>query len=98
MTTISSHSAPISFGLSDLQAILMESLLVVGVSLFWIVTLPFAAFSLLGLRGWETVSGLSRANPLILRRGSVPSSHRAPAHGSLRKAKVKTDRCQWPAA
>ncbi len=82
MTTTSYHSALTSFGISDLRAILLEPFLIVAVSVFWIVTLPFAAVSLLGVKIWETVSVFSRANPLILRRGRVVSSDSAPAHGS----------------
>ena len=63
------------FGLTDLKSALLEPVLVVGVSAFWIVTLPFAAVSLLGVKIWDTASAFSRKtttrNPLILRRGQT---------------------------
>ena len=88
MTTIYSHSAltPRPFGLSELKAILIEPFLVVGVSVFWIVTLPFTAVSLLVVKVWDIVSGYSRANPLILRRGNAGKSDPAPAQGASAKS------------
>ncbi len=82
MNTISSDHASTPFGLPDLQEILIEPFLVVAVSLFWIVTLPFAVVSLLGVRVWDNVSGLARANPLILHRGSASNRNAAPARGA----------------
>ncbi len=78
------------FGSTDLKSALLEPLLVVGVSAFWIVTLPFAAVSLLGVKLWDTASALSRktatANPLILRRGQVTNDPAIPNSASPKKA------------
>ena len=86
MTNTYSHAALTSrpFGLAELKANLIEPFLVVGVSLFWIVTLPFAAAALFGVKIWDAVSVFSRStsrnHPLILRRGAVGKSEIAPAH------------------
>jgi hypothetical protein len=80
MTMTFSDSAlvpqPSPFGFSELKTVLLEPLLVVGVSLFWIVALPFAAVSLMSVKIWDTVVALrmgtaAQANPLILRRGGT---------------------------
>ena len=65
---------PLGFGFSDLKAILLEPLLMVGVSVFWILALPFVAVSLMCVKIWDTVVALKSgtANPLILRRGGAP--------------------------
>jgi len=74
---------------------LIEPLLVVGVSTFWLVTLPFFAASLFFVKVWETIvalksGGISRANPLILRRGPMAKGIAASPHrsGSARAAHV----------
>jgi hypothetical protein len=81
MTTIFPDSAlapqPSPVGFSELKAVLLEPLLVLGVSLFWIVALPFVAVSLMLVKIWDTVVALStgtaaQANPLILRHGGAP--------------------------
>ena len=84
----SENSRP--FGLTDLKSALLEPLLVVGVSAFWFVTLPFAAVSLLGVKLWETGSAFSHKtasrNPLILRRGQVAKEHAIAQPASPKKA------------
>lgn len=77
MTSTYSQSVlnPRSFGSADLKAALLEPLLVVGVSAFWLVTLPFAAVALFAVKIWDTAwafaHGSVQANPLILRRGQA---------------------------
>ena len=65
----------------DLKAALVEPLLVVGVSAFWLVTLPFAAVAMLGVKVGEGVKdfvrGAARTNPLILRKGNLARSEAA---------------------
>lgn len=85
MTTTVFHpslTSESSFGLVELKNALIESLLTVGAALFWIVALPFVAFSLMCVRVWDTLVALKsgaaiRPNPLILRRGLVKSSFTA---------------------
>ena len=74
-----------SSGLSGLGNLLAEPLLVVGVSTFWFLTLPFVAASLFCVRIWDTIT--SRPNPLILRRSAAAKStqHR---RGSAKAAHV----------
>ena len=45
------------FGSSELKAALLEPFLILGVSAFWIVTLPFAAVALLCVKIWDALSG-----------------------------------------
>jgi hypothetical protein len=62
------------FGSSELKAALLEPLLIVGVSAFWLVTLPFTAVALLCVKLWDALTAFSPAHPLILRRGIVQAS------------------------
>ena len=66
---------------SKLHSILVEPFLVLGVFAFWVITLPVAAISMLGIKTWDAISAFQhralRANPLILSkqnalRKSVP--------------------------
>ncbi len=53
-TTIYSPAlTPRPFGLPNLKAILIQPFLILGVSLFWIVTLPIAAVSLVAIKVWD---------------------------------------------
>ncbi len=65
----------------DLKSALVEPLLVVGVSAFWLVTLPVAAVAMLGVKVGEGVNafvrGSARANPLILRKGHAAKNETA---------------------
>jgi hypothetical protein len=89
MTTICSHPALVTPA-TDWKAILAEPFLLLGVSAFWLVTLPFAAVALLGVKVWDGAVALtreaSRKNPLILRRGRAPRADEAPAHRAAKKA------------
>lgn len=94
MTTTFSDPAfapqPSSFGFSELGTALLEPLLVVGASLFWLVALPFVALSLMCVKIWDTVAALrmgtaARANPLILRSGA-PKTIPALSEGKSAKA------------
>jgi hypothetical protein len=69
-----------SFGLSKLKAIFIEPVLVVGVSAFWLLMLPFVGLSLLCVRIGDTIAA-SLANPLILRRGDAAKGVPALQHG-----------------
>ena len=75
MTTTYSHSALDSEHSFDIKALLAEPFLIAGSLAFWLVTLPFAAVAVIALKIWDTLTGSSqrRANPLILRRGTVAS-------------------------
>jgi hypothetical protein len=91
MTSTYSQStlAPRSFGAAELKAALVEPLLVVGVSAFWLVTLPVAAISLFAVKIWDTAAGFARGpvqtNPLILRRGQPSTGMTSPAHPAAAK-------------
>ena len=91
MTSTYSESAltPRPFGSADLKASLLEPVLVVGVSAFWLVALPFAAVSLFAVKIWDTASafahGSVQANPLILRRGESTHGDQASAQGATAK-------------
>ncbi|MGI8432614.1 MAG: hypothetical protein ACR2MW_10055 [Chthoniobacterales bacterium] len=89
MTNTYSHSALDSHS-SVLKAALVEPLLVVGVSAFWLVTLPFAAVAMLGVKVVEGanafVRGTARTNPLILRKGNVSKSEGVGAQAAQKKA------------
>ncbi|MBA3962922.1 MAG: hypothetical protein H0X40_13640 [Chthoniobacterales bacterium] len=91
MTTTYYHQTENSrpFRSTDLKSALLEPLLVVSVSAFWIVTLPFAAVSLLGVKLWDTASAFSRKtatrNPLILRRGQATNDSALPQSASPKK-------------
>lgn len=88
MTSTYTQSAlsPRPFGSAEMKAALLEPLLVVGVSAFWLVTLPFVAVSLFAVKIWDTANafahGSVQANPLILRRGMAAQ---APAHNAAAK-------------
>ncbi len=74
-----------------LKAALTEPLLIVGVSAFWLVTLPFAAVAMVGVKIVEGMQGFvrgsARTNPLILRTGSVPQMETGLArHAAHKKA------------
>ncbi len=89
MTTIYSHPAFVTPAI-DWKAILAEPFLIVGVSAFWLITLPFAAVALLGAKVCEGAvaftRGASRKNPLILRRGSALRADVASASRVAKKA------------
>ena len=92
MTTTYSDSALAprsSFGSSELRTLLIQPLLVVGVSTFWLVTLPFVAVSLLWVKVWDAIA-CHRTNPLILRRGPAAKGVPDPQHrtGPARAAHV----------
>ena len=79
-----------AFGLPELKTALLEPVLVVSVSAFWIATLPVAVVSMLCLKLWDSVSGrAARDNPLILRRGgALPNDGTLPAGDSTTPAKA----------
>ncbi len=83
MTTTYSHSALETQPSTDLKAMLAEPFLIVGVSAFWALVLPFAAVSMLGVKAWDTAAAFTRrsarSNPLILRRGEAGKNAPAPA-------------------
>ena len=91
MTSTYSHSALTtrSTGSTELKSILLEPLLVVGVSAFWLVTLPFAAVSMLGVNLWDTAVSFSRrhshSNPLILRRRGLLKNDPVPSYRASAK-------------
>ena len=75
---------------SELKNLLIEPLLVAGVSAFWLVTLPIVATSLLCVKAWDAIT-CHHPNPLILRRGGIAASgmpDSASGHGSTRAANV----------
>ena len=78
-----------SFGPAELKAALVEPLLVVGVSAFWLITLPVAAVSLFAVKIWDTAVGFAhgsvQTNPLILRRGQPSTRETSPAHRTAAK-------------
>lgn len=94
MTTVYSNSsvADRSFGLADLKSLLLEPFLVLGVSAFWLLTLPFAAVAMLAVKIWDKCApSLNRANsahPLILRRGAASDKMTAPGRVGARKIKT----------
>lgn len=78
MITTYSDSAftPHFFGYAEARNALVEPALLIGAALFWAITLPFVAFSLMCVKIWDTLMALKsgediRPNPLILRRGLV---------------------------
>jgi hypothetical protein len=79
ITTFSdSDLAPHSFGFAEVRNALVEPALVLGAAFFWIVAIPFVAFSLMCVKIWDTLIALKsgagvRPNPLILRRGLAKS-------------------------
>lgn len=90
MTTTYSQSSLDSHS-SDLKAALVEPLLIVGVSAFWLVMLPFVAVAMLGVKLGEGVNafvrGTARTNPLILRKGNSSQNEAALApHAAQKKA------------
>ncbi len=95
MTSTYSHSAlpTPSTGSTQLKSILLEPLLIVGACAFWLVTLPFAAVSMLCLNLWDTAVSFSRrhahSNPLILRRRGLLKNDLVLSHrGSAKHAEV----------
>lgn len=91
MTSTYSQSAltPRSFGSADLKTALLEPVLVVGVSAFWLAALPFAAVSLFAVKIWDTASafahGSVQSNPLILRRGQPIHGGQTPTQSTAAK-------------
>ncbi len=89
----STYSQPVlnprPFGSAEMKAALLEPLLVVGVSAFWLVTLPFAAGALFAVKLWDTACsfahGSVQSNPLILRRGPSAIGEHAPAAAAAAK-------------
>src|SRR4051812_45254142 len=51
---------------SHVKSVVMESLLVLTVSVFWLVILPLVTAVLIALKGWDTI--LYRPTPLLIRR------------------------------
>jgi hypothetical protein len=77
---------------NKLHSILIEPFLVLGVFAFWVVTLPVAAVSMLGIKTWDAVIAFKhrafRANPLILSRRTTlrKSVSLPPSNAATRKA------------
>jgi hypothetical protein len=69
---------PSSVESSRLKTLCIEPLLVVGVSAFWLFTLPFVGVALSAVKVWDTLT--SRPNPLILRRGAAAGNVLARQH------------------
>ncbi len=69
------HAEPLladsySNSFARLGHLLLEPILVVGVSLFWLITLPLAALSLFFVKVYEGVKTQFQPNPLFLPRRS----------------------------
>ena len=79
-------------GTHDFKALLLEPFLVVAVSAFWLVTLPFAAVSLLAVKISDTYMSFTHrsvvGNPLILRRGAVQKTQALAPRRSPRQAEI----------
>jgi len=77
---------------SDPKSLWIESLLVIGVSAFWMLMLPLAAVSLFCIKIWDTIvacmRGATRANPLILHHGTPTPLNPVPRRNSATTAQV----------
>lgn len=78
------------FGSFALKTALLDPLLVVGVTAFWLLTLPLVAVALLAVKIWDTASAFAhrsavQSNPLILRRGQVARAEYVAVHASVAK-------------
>ncbi len=82
MTATFADSFPInqsSTALATLKTVVVEPALIAAAAVFWVAALPFIAFSLMGVKIFDTVKGIAsgnsgRPNPLILRRGLAKST------------------------
>ena len=82
-----------------LKSFAVESILVVGVTAFWVITLPFLAAVLIALKVWDAL--FFQPSPLLLRRQLRAS--RAIIHARLgvpilewRKLRVRFRCWGWP--
>jgi hypothetical protein len=69
---------------SPLKVLFIEPLLVVGVSAFWLVTLPFVAAALVAMKLWDTLT--CRPDPLFLREWRLSNAVLGRPHNSVSKA------------
>ncbi|CAN5414670.1 hypothetical protein BH20VER3_BH20VER3_03520 [soil metagenome] len=82
-----------SFGLAEMKSLLIEPFLILGSACFWIIALPFVAFSLMCVKVWDTILALkpgqnARQNPLILRRGLAKGGVAVRGAGATRTAQI----------